>query len=119
MKKTIWVISFILLFAHAGTLPAEVRDEFALDAKTRDVAKTLRCTVCQNESIWDSKADLAKQMREVVRERLAQGQSPEEIQAYFQSRYGDYILLEPRKSGMNWRLCAVPFVLFVVCGIIL
>ncbi len=119
MKKAIWVISFLLIFAHAGALPAEVRDETALDAKTRDVAKTLRCTVCQNESIWDSKADLARQMREVVRERLAQGQSPEEIQAYFQSRYGDYVLLEPRKSGMNWILWAGPFVLFVVGGIIL
>jgi len=58
-------------------------------------------------------------MREVVRERLAQGQSPEEIQAYFQSRYGDYVLLEPRKSGMNWLLWAGPFVLFAVGGIIL
>ena len=119
MKKTIWVISFLLLFAHAGTLPAELRDETALDARTRDVAKTLRCTVCQNESIWDSKADLARQMREVVRERLAQGQSPEEIQAYFQSRYGDYILLEPTKSGMNWLLWTGPFVLLGVGGIIL
>ena len=119
MKKAIWVISFLLLFAHAGTLPAELRDETALDARTRDVAKTLRCTVCQNESIWDSKADLARQMREVVRERLAQGQSPEEIQAYFQSRYGDYILLEPTKSGMNWLLWTGPFVLLGVGGIIL
>ena len=119
MKKAIWVISFLLLFAYAGTLPAEIRDETDLDAKTRDVAKTLRCTVCQNESIWDSKADLARQMREVVRERLAQGQSPEEIQAYFQSRYGDYILLEPPKSGMNWLLWAGPFVLLCVGGIIL
>ena len=119
MKKAIWVISFLLLFAQAGTLPAEMRDETSLDARTRDVAKTLRCTVCQNESIWDSKADLARQMREVVRERLAQGQSPEEIQAYFQSRYGDYVLLEPRKSGMNWLLWAGPFVLFGVGGIIL
>src|SRR4030067_1939746 len=119
MKKAIWVIAFLLIFAHAGALPAEVRDESALDAKTRDVAKTLRCTVCQNESIWDSKADLAKQMREVVRERLAQGQSPEEIQAYFQSRYGDYVLLEPTKSGMNWLLWAGPFVLLCVGGLIL
>ena len=119
MKKAIWVVSFLLLFAYAGTLSAEIRDETDLDAKTRDVAKTLRCTVCQNESIWDSKADLARQMREVVRERLAQGQSPEEIQAYFQSRYGDYILLEPPKSGMNWLLWAGPFVLLCVGGIIL
>ncbi len=119
MKKAVWIISFLLLFAHAGTLPAEIIDETALDVRTRDVSKTLRCTVCQNESIWDSKADLAKQMREVVRERLAQGQSPEEIQAYFQSRYGDYILLEPTKSGMNWLLWAGPFVLLVVGGIIL
>ncbi len=119
MKKVIWIFSFLLLLAHAGTLAAEIRDETELDAITRDVSKTLRCTVCQNESIWDSKADLARQMRDVVRERLAQGQSPDEIRAYFQSRYGDYVLLEPRKSGMNWLLWAGPFVLLAVGGIIL
>lgn len=119
MKKVIWVVSFLLLFTTATVIRAEIRDETDLDARTRDVAKTLRCTVCQNESIWDSKADLAKQMREVVRERLAQGQSPEEIQAYFQSRYGDYILLEPRKSGLNWLLWAGPFVLLIVGGVLL
>ncbi|MCC7201669.1 MAG: cytochrome c-type biogenesis protein CcmH [Nitrospirae bacterium] len=119
MKKVIWIVSFLLLFTAATVIRAEIRDETDLDARTRDVAKTLRCTVCQNESIWDSKADLAKQMREVVRERLAQGQSPEEIQAYFQSRYGDYILLEPRKSGLNWLLWAGPFVLLIVGGVIL
>ncbi|MBI5197966.1 MAG: cytochrome c-type biogenesis protein CcmH [Nitrospirae bacterium] len=119
MKKTIWILSLLLLLVHSAPLPAEIRDETDLDAKTRDVAKTLRCTVCQNESIWDSKADLARQMREVVRERLAQGQTPDEIRSYFQSRYGDYILLEPRKSGMNWLLWAGPFVLFGIGGILL
>lgn len=119
MKKEIWVVSFLLLFAFAVSVPAEVRDETDLDARTREVAKTLRCTVCQNESIWDSKAELARQMREVVRERLEQGQSPEEIRAYFQSRYGDYILLEPRKSGLNWLLWAGPFALLGVGGILL
>ncbi len=119
MKTATWVLIFMVIFAHAGINMAEVRDETDLDAKTREIARTLRCTVCQNESIWDSRADLAKQMREVVRERLAQGQSPEEIQAYFQSRYGDYILLEPRKSGMNWLLWAGPFVMIGVGGIIL
>ena len=95
---------------------AAVQDESRLDAETREIAKTLRCTVCQNESIWDSKAELAHQMRDVIRERLARGESPEAIRAYFLSRYGEYILLEPQKSGMNWLLWGGPFVLLIVGG---
>ncbi len=89
-------------------------EEGPLDVQLRDVAKTLRCAVCQSESIWESNAGLAKQMREVIRERLKQGQSPDEIRAYFVSRYGEYILLKPGKHGMNWILWVGPFVLLLI-----
>ncbi|MBI4715694.1 MAG: cytochrome c-type biogenesis protein CcmH [Nitrospirae bacterium] len=105
-----------LLTGAVSGAGAVVQDESRLDAETREIAKTLRCTVCQNESIWDSKAELAHQMREIIRERLARGESPEAIRAYFLSRYGEYILLEPRKGGMNWLLWGGPFVLLIVGG---
>jgi cytochrome c-type biogenesis protein CcmH len=92
-------------------------EEAPLEVQLREVAKTLRCAVCQSESIWESNAGLAKQMREVIRERLEKGQSPDEIRAYFVSRYGDYILLKPQKRGMNWILWVGPFVLLLVGGI--
>lgn len=91
-------------------------EESDLDAQVREIAKTLRCAVCQNESVWDSRAALAREMREIIREKLRAGESPEEIRAYFLSRYGDYILLEPRKKGLNWLLWTGPFLLLVVGG---
>ena len=105
------------------TLPSQtlskVVDETELDIQVREIAKTLRCTVCQTENIWESGAPLAVQMRAAIRERLTLGHSPEEIHAYFLSRYGDYILMQPPKHGMNWLIWIAPFVLLLVGGFFL
>ncbi len=101
----------------AGT--AKVVDESEIDQKVRDVAKTLRCTVCQTENIWESGAPLAHQMRAVIRERVIQGQSAEEIRAYFYSRYGNYIMMEPPKQGINWLIWLAPFLLLFGGGALL
>ncbi|HMG70040.1 MAG TPA: cytochrome c-type biogenesis protein [Gemmatimonadaceae bacterium] len=90
----------------------------ALEAKTRAVALTLRCPVCQGESIEDSPSGLARQMRAVVRERLRSGETPDEVKAYFASKYGEWILLEPTMSGLNILLYVFP-VLLVVGGLAL
>jgi cytochrome c-type biogenesis protein CcmH len=115
-----FITAILLSCLIASTTPPSVMaatvEEEEIELKMREIAKTLRCAVCQSESVWESNAGLARQMREVIRERLAQGQSPEEIRAYFLSRYGDYILLAPRKSGLNWLLWAGPFVLLAVGG---
>ena len=96
-----------------------VVDETKIDVQVREIAKTLRCTVCQTENIWESGAPLAHQMREAVRERVIQGQSAEEIRAYFHSRYGDYIMMEPPKHGLNWLVWAGPFILLLFGGLML
>ncbi len=95
-----------------------VSTDSALEARTSAVAATLRCPVCQGESIQDSPSELAQQMRAVVRERLRAGESPEEIKAYFASRYGEWILLEPKMTGLNIVLYILPVVL-VIGGLIL
>ena len=118
MKK-ILMIALLSLLTIPSVSIADTVEEQDLDIKTREIAKTLRCAVCQTESVWESNAELARQMRQVIRERLAQGQSAEEIRDYFLSRYGDYILLEPRKSGMNWLLWVGPFVLLGIGGVLL
>ena len=84
-----------------------------LEARTTAVASTLRCPVCQGESIQDSPAELAQQMRAIVRERLRAGETPEQIQAYFMGRYGEWILLKPRRTGLNLVLYALPVALVV------
>jgi cytochrome c-type biogenesis protein CcmH len=90
----------------------------ALEAQTAAVASTLRCPVCQGESIEDSPSDLAGQMRAVVRDRLRAGETPDEVKAYFASKYGEWILLEPTMKGLNILLYAIP-VLLVVGGLAL
>jgi cytochrome c-type biogenesis protein CcmH len=92
-----------------------------LDERVRAVASELRCVVCQNLSVADSPSDLAKEMRNLVGELLQQGKTPEEIKAYFQSRYGDFVLLEPPKRGFNLLVWGLPFAALLVgaCGVYL
>ena len=92
--------------------------DLELEERTSKVAATLRCPVCQGESIQDSPAELAQQMRGVVRDQLREGKTPEEIQAYFVSRYGEWILLEPKMTGLNVLLYAFP-VLLIAGGLAL
>jgi cytochrome c-type biogenesis protein CcmH len=90
----------------------------ALEARVAAVSATLRCPVCQGESIQDSPAQLAQEMRAVVREQLRAGKTPEEIRAYFVGRYGEWILLEPAMTGLNILLYVFPVAL-VVGGLVL
>ena len=71
----------------------------------------LRCPVCQGESIQESPAELAKEMRQVVREQLAAGKSSDEVKAYFVSKYGEWILLQPKARGVNLTVYVMPLVL--------
>ena len=93
--------------------PSNGQSAIDLEARTAAVASTLRCPVCQGESIQDSPAELAQQMRAIVKERLSAGETPQQIQAYFMSKYGEWILLEPRRTGLNLVLYAVPIALVV------
>jgi len=93
--------------------------EAQLQERIKAVAKSLRCAVCQSESVWESNAELAIQMRQIIRDRLIRGESPDTIRAYFQSRYGDFILLSPRPTGLNLLLWFGPFLLLLVGGLVL
>lgn len=98
--------------------PAQAAGDSILDARTREISAVLRCPVCQGESIQDSPAELAQQMRAVVREQLQAGRTPDEIKAYFVARYGEWILLEPAPTGLNIALYVFPVVL-VLGGLVL
>jgi cytochrome c-type biogenesis protein CcmH len=75
--------------------PDEVLADPALEARARAISTTLRCLVCQNESIDDSNADLARELRLIVRERLVAGDTDDEVFQYLVDRYGEYVLLKP------------------------
>jgi cytochrome c-type biogenesis protein CcmH len=113
----VWVSLLIPLTALAAPDPAKAEagpSSPDLEERVREVASELRCVVCQNLSVADSPSDLAKEMRNLVRELLQQGKTPEEIKAYFQSRYGDFVLLEPPKRGFNLLVWGLPFVALLV-----
>jgi cytochrome c-type biogenesis protein CcmH len=80
-----------------------------LDAKVRALARQLRCPVCQNLSVADSSSELARDMRELIRAELKAGKTPEEVKAYFVSKYGEWILLSPRPRGLTLLLWLGPF----------
>jgi cytochrome c-type biogenesis protein CcmH len=88
----------------------------ALDARTSEVAAGLRCPVCQGLSIQASPSELSQQMRAVVKEQLAAGKTPDEVRAYFVSKYGEWILLAPKASGFNLVAYLLPPFL-LICGI--
>jgi cytochrome c-type biogenesis protein CcmH len=89
-------VAFTLLAGPAlAVQPDEVMKDPALEARARALSAELRCLVCQNESIDDSEAQLARDIRLLIRERIAKGESNDAVRAYLVSRYGDFILLKP------------------------
>ena len=84
-----------------------------LEARTSAVASQLRCPVCQGLSIQDSPSDLARSMRTLVRQQLAEGKSPQEVKTYFVSKYGEWILLAPSAHGFNLLAYAAPLIIIL------
>jgi len=110
-----WLIAAMMLW-HApawAVLPGEALSDPALEARARALSAELRCMVCQNQSIDLSDAELAHDLRVLVRERLMAGDSDEEVLDYVVSRYGEFVLLKPRYSLRNALLWGAPVLLLV------
>ena len=107
---TWWLAAAAPLAAQARPDSVVIPKDAAFEAKVRDVALSLRCPVCQNNSIEESPAVLAQDMKREVRQRLAAGESPDEIRRYFVSRYGEWVLTKPRAAGVNLSVWLLPVV---------
>jgi len=94
-------------------------DDPALEAKAQALMETIRCLKCQSQSIADSDAQMAGDMRHQVRARIAAGEDPEAIRAWLVERYGDYVSYKPEISAMTWPLFAFPLLLLAVGALVL
>lgn len=117
MKRLILVL-LLVASPVLAVQPDEVLDDPALEARARDISSGLRCLVCRNESIDESNADLARDLRLLLRERLVAGDTDQEAVAYIVDRYGEYVLLKPTTSGANLLLwLAGPIMLLIAAGL--
>ena len=102
-----------LVLIAAASDPAERLSEPAQEARAREIFRDVRCLVCQNESIDDSEADLAHDLRQIVREQVRQGKSEAQIKRFLTDRYGEFVLLTPRFSLANLALWGGPFLVVI------
>ncbi|TPI16536.1 cytochrome c-type biogenesis protein CcmH [Mesorhizobium sp. B4-1-3] len=114
-------LALLLALFFAGTAqavkPDEVLQDPALEARARALSEGLRCMVCQNQSIDESDADLARDLRVLVRQRLVAGDSDQQVMDYIVSRYGEFVLLKPRFSLRNALLWGTPVLLLLAGGL--
>ncbi|MDD2794739.1 cytochrome c-type biogenesis protein [Acidocella sp.] len=111
MRKLLFVLVLVPALAYAQTLTRDgVTLTPAQEARAEDIGSQLRCLVCQNESIEGSSADLAKQLRTIIRQQVVAGDSSKSIMNYMVQRYGIFVLLMPPFMRLTWALYASPFI---------
>lgn len=119
MRTSLAAMLFLLALAlpgHAALDPAEMLEDPAAEARARAISKELRCMVCQNQSIDDSDAELARDLRAVVRDRIRAGDTDEEVFDFVVARYGDFVLMTPPFTPATWVLWLAPGLVLVIGG---
>lgn len=114
MIRVLLIVLMLLPTSLWAVQPDEILADPGLEERARDISKGLRCPVCQNESIDESHANIARDLRLLVRDRLVEGDSDAEVVDFVVARYGEFVLLKPTFGGSNWLLWAAgPFMLLV------
>lgn len=114
--KRLWLLVVLLASPVLAVQPDEMLSDQVLEARARTLSEGLRCVVCQNQSIDESDAPLARDLRVVVREQLTLGRTDAEIMDYVTLRYGNFVLLKPPVEPATWVLWLGPFAVLVVGG---
>jgi cytochrome c-type biogenesis protein CcmH len=117
MRKLIAIMGVLLTLSPAFALsPDELLEDPAMESRARAISAQLRCLVCQNQSIDDSDAPLARDLRTLVREQLTEGKSDGEIMDFVVARYGEYVLLRPRLTAGTLLLWGTPFAVLLIAS---
>ena len=109
MRRVLIILCFLLSTAAYAVEPGEILKDSALEARARALSAELRCLVCQNQSIDDSEAPLARDLRLLIREHLTKGESDAQVMDFVVERYGDFVLLKPRLTWATLLLWGTPF----------
>jgi cytochrome c-type biogenesis protein CcmH len=117
MRQAFAVLAVLwLAIAPALAQEAQLSDP-KLEQRARDLSREIRCVVCQSQSVADSDADIARELRVLIREQIAVGKSNQEIRDYLVARYGDFVLLDPPFKASTYVLWIGPFAVLVFAGL--
>jgi cytochrome c-type biogenesis protein CcmH len=118
--RTILIVFCLLLATPALAVePDEILKDPALEARARHLSAELRCLVCQNQSIDDSNADLARDLRLLIRDHLVKGESDQQVMDFIVARYGDFVLLKPPFRPSTYVLWTAPFIALALAALML
>lgn len=104
IRRLVLALALILPMAAQAVQPDEVLEDAGLEARARQISQKLRCPVCQGENIDESNAPISRDLRLYVRERLVEGDTDVQVVDNVADRFGEYVLFEPRATGINWLL---------------
>ena len=117
IKQVSFVLMLVIAIPGWAVEPDEILSDAMLENRARDLSQNLRCLVCQNESIDESNASLARDLRLLVRERLIKGETDQEVLEFIVDRYGEFVLLRPQANGVNlilWSLTPIALLLSLI-----
>jgi cytochrome c-type biogenesis protein CcmH len=116
-RITLLLLTLLIAAPAFAVQPDEILKDSVLETRARALSQELRCMVCQNQSIDDSDAPLAKDLRVLVRERLTAGDSDRQVIDFLVARYGEFVLLRPRMNGHTVLLWTTPFAVLVIAAL--
>ena len=117
IKLACFILTLMLAIPGWAVEPDEILSDATLEQRARDISQNLRCLVCQNESIDESNASLARDLRLLVRERVMEGETDQEVLEFIVDRYGEFVLLRPQVNGVNlilWALAPISLLLSLI-----
>jgi cytochrome c-type biogenesis protein CcmH len=117
IRLALLLVLLLAPLAYAVDSPSEMLPNPALEKRAEEIGSQLRCLVCQNESIEDSSADLAKDLRKIVRERVVAGDTDQQVIDWMVQRYGNFVRLKPPFDPLTWLLWFSPLIALAIGGI--